>query len=236
MKGLAQEHDKYRQPIERSQGFDPVPAKPLLVDAKRKAAADAKRLTGRPDRARKDRLPPGQDRVTSFPTLDLGSRPLVDAHSWSLTWGGLCAAAGRLGWREFNALGVEDRVTDIHCVTGWSRFDNRWRGVPAMTLLNHALPSAEATHVIIKGHDGFGTALALADLRRPDVLLATHWEGTTLTREHGGPVRLVVPHLYFWKSAKWVKQIWFTRGDPGGYWENRGYHHRGDPWKEERYG
>jgi len=228
--------ERFRRPIERSRGFDPVAAKPGLVEAKRKAALEGKRLTGRKDPARRNRLPPGQERVTAFPTLDLGSRPLVDPKSWVLTWGGLCAGPGTLDWRAFNASGIVDSMSDIHCVTGWSRFDNRWRGLPMTAILDRAGPLPAATHVIFKGHDGFGTALALADLRKPGVLLATHWEDRPLTREHGGPVRLVVPHLYFWKSAKWVKQIWFTEGDPGGYWENRGYHRRGDPWKEERYG
>ena len=229
-------YERFRGPVERSPGFDPTPVKPRLVAVKELAAATGKGLTGQADPARRKRLPPGQERVTSFPVLDLGSRPLVDPKSWSLTWGGLCDAPGRLDWRAFNTLGPVERVTDIHCVTGWSRFDNRWRGVPMMAILDRVRPMRQATHAIFKGHDGFGTALALGDLKRPDVLLATDWEGAPLAREHGGPLRLVVPHLYFWKSAKWVKQIWFTEGDPGGYWENRGYHHRGDPWKEERYG
>lgn len=227
--------NRFRRPIERSPGFDPVPAKPRLIEAKRQATEEGKRLTGRPDPARRNRLPPGQERVTAFPTLDLGSRPLIDPESWSLTLGGLCRAPGQVDWSAFNALGIEEHLTDIHCVTGWSRFDNRWRGVPMPRILDLAGPAPDATHVIFKSHDGFGTALALPDLTPPDVLLATHWDDRPLSRDHGGPVRLVVPHLYFWKSAKWVKQVWFTQDDPGGYWENRGYHPRGDPWKEERY-
>lgn len=227
---------KFHRPIERSPGYDPFPAKPRLVDAKQRAAAKGKGLTGRTDPDRRNRLPPGQEIVTSFPILDLGSRPLVDAKNWTLAWGGQCEKPGRLDWTAFNGLGLRNCVTDIHCVTGWSRFDNHWRGVPMSVLLDIARPGPAASHVIFKGHDGFGTALALNDLRRENVILATHWDDRPLAREHGGPVRLVVPHLYFWKSAKWVKQLWFTQGDPGGYWENRGYHHRGDPWKEERYG
>lgn len=229
-------YERFRQPITRSSGYDPIPPKPRLVAAKCRAAETGKRLTGQAAPAGARRLPPGQELVTDFPRLDLGTRPLLDAESWTLTWGGLCRSPGRVDWPGFNAFVPEERVTDIHCVTGWSRFDNRWRGIPMSKLLNRAQPLTEATHVIFKGHDGYGTALSIADLRREDVLLATHWEGRALARDHGGPVRLMVPHLYFWKSAKWVKQIWFTKGDPGGYWENRGYHHRGDPWKEERYG
>lgn len=227
--------DRFSGPIERSPGFDPLPVKPRLVEAKVKAAETGKRLTGLPDPARKNRLPPGQALVTDFPVLDLGSHPLLDTQSWTLTLGGLCASPGRMDWNAFTNLGLADRTSDIHCVTGWSRFDNAWRGIPMEAVLQWARPRPDATHAIFKGHDGFGTALALDDLRRDGVMLATHWDGSPLTRKHGGPVRLVVPHLYFWKSAKWVKQIWFTQGDPGGYWENRGYHHRGDPWKEERY-
>ena len=158
--------DRFRRPIQRSPGFDPVPAKPGLVDAKRRAAAEGKRLTGTPRQSRKNRLPPGQERVTTFPTLDLGSRPLVDPKSWTLTWGGLCGAPGTMDWRAFNDLGIVESVSDIHCVTGWSRFDNRWRGLPMTVLLKRARPVAEATHVIFKGHDGFGTALELRDQQR----------------------------------------------------------------------
>ncbi len=225
---------RYFEPILRSAGFGPDPVNPTVV-ARKMDAATARR-TPKAKRDAPARLPPGQSRVDKIPVMDIGHRPLLATRDWTLTWGGLCDHRGALDWNAFNRLGMEDRVNDIHCVTGWSRVENRWRGVPFPKLVNLAGPQPEATHAIIKSHDGYGTALALEDLVRTEVLLATHWDDKPLGRDHGGPMRLVVPHLYFWKSAKWVKQIWFVRGDPGGYWENRGYHHRGDPWKEQRYG
>lgn len=223
----------YFEPIVRSTGFDPEPGNPTLVHHKERIAAAAPPPQQAPQEG--SRLPPGQSKVCKLPVMDIGTRPLIATKDWTLTWGGLCDSPGKLDWGGFNRLGLEDRVNDIHCVTGWSRMDNRWRGVPFQAFVNLAGPKPGATHAIFKSHDGYGTALSLDDLVRPTVLLATEWDGKPLARDYGGPMRLVVPHLYFWKSAKWIKQIWFTEGYPGGYWENRGYHHRGDPWKQERY-
>jgi DMSO/TMAO reductase YedYZ molybdopterin-dependent catalytic subunit len=134
------------------------------------------------------------------------------------------------------ALPQQERVNDIHCVTQWSRYDNAWRGVPVRTLLEMARPKDEARLVALTSYDGYTTNLALDDFARDENLFAHSWAGAPLERQHGGPVRLVVPHLYFWKSPKWVTRIELLREDRPGFWEVRGYHHRGDPWMEERYG
>ena len=127
-------------------------------------------------------------------------------------------------------------VSDIHCVTAWSRFDNRWRGVAVKDLLERVQPKAEARFVTLASYDAYTTNLPLAAFAVADALLATHWNGEPLSLDHGGPVRAIVPQLYFWKSAKWVKRIAFTATDQPGFWEERGYHNDGDPWTEQRYG
>ena len=223
---------RFFRPIERSDGFDPTPARPALVA--RKTDAAVRRQPPKP-RSPTPSLPPGQARVSKAPVLDIGHRPLLSPKDWSLTWGGRCARPGKMTWVDLEQHGLETFENDIHCVTGWSKTGNTWRGVALSKLLQAAGPPPNATHLIAKGFDGYGTVISLMDAARDGVFLATEWDGRPLPRDHGGPVRLVVPHLYFWKSAKWIKQLWFTEGDPGGYWENRGYHHRGDPWKNERY-
>ena len=132
---------------------------------------------------------------------------------------------------------AQARITsDIHCVTAWSRFDNRWEGVSARRLLEIVRPKPEAKFVIQHSYDGYTTNVSLDDFAGEDVLLASRWEGEPIAREHGGPVRLVLPKLYFWKSAKWLTRLQFLAGDKPGFWEVRGYHNHADPWKEERYG
>jgi DMSO/TMAO reductase YedYZ molybdopterin-dependent catalytic subunit len=129
-----------------------------------------------------------------------------------------------------------ERTNDIHCVTRWSRFDNRWRGVPVHEVLALARPKAGARFAMLHAVGGWTTNLPLEDLDREENLFATHHGGEPLTEEHGGPVRAVVPHLYFWKSAKWLNGLELMTKDRAGFWERNGYHMRGDPWKEERYG
>jgi len=126
-------------------------------------------------------------------------------------------------------------VNDIHCVTQWSRFDCRWEGVPVPVLLALVRPKPEARFVLLHAHDGYTTNLPLADLARAENLVAFRYAGEPLPRRHGGPLRLVVPHLYFWKSPKWLRRMEFLAADKPGFWEVRGYHRRGDPWAEERY-
>jgi DMSO/TMAO reductase YedYZ molybdopterin-dependent catalytic subunit len=127
-------------------------------------------------------------------------------------------------------------MSDIHCVTAWSRYDNRWEGVSGKHLLSVVQPLERATFLVCHSHDGYTTNLALEHFADDDVLLAYKWEGQEIPREHGGPVRAIVPRFYFWKSAKWIKRIEFVAKDKPGFWENRGYHNEGDPWKEQRYG
>ena len=139
-------------------------------------------------------------------------------------------------WNDFLDQPQSDSVSDIHCVTAWSRYDNRWSGVRAKDFLKLVRPKPEAKHIVFQSYDGYATNVTLEMFAADDVLLAHSWEGNPLTREHGGPVRIVMPQFYFWKSAKWIKHIAFLDRDAPGYWEVRGYHNTGDPWQEQRYG
>ena len=125
------------------------------------------------------------------------------------------------------------KLSDIHCVTTWSRYDNRWEGVTTHELMEAVQPKPEATHVLLTSHDGYTTNLTIEDFGSPEALLVHSWEGKPLSRDHGGPVRLVVPHRYLWKSAKWLRRIEFATADHPGFWEVRGYHNHADPWREE---
>jgi DMSO/TMAO reductase YedYZ molybdopterin-dependent catalytic subunit len=195
--------------------------------------ADRPTLDVRPsDRAR---IPPGQVRTAKWPVLHYGDVPAVDLATWRFEITGLVERPLRLTWDELRALPTQDTVCDIHCVTRWSRLDNRFTGVGVRQLLALARPTAEATFVMVRAEQGFTTNLPLADFDRPENLLAWQHDGADLTPEHGGPVRLVVPHLYFWKSAKWVRGLELRRSDAPGFWEQNGYHMRGDPWTEERH-
>ena len=213
----------------------PLPTETKLTTTKRRWAEEGRFLTGRVTRAGDDRLPPGQHLVQNWPVLDLGQQPMIAPTSWSLDVTGAVETPVHLDWKAFQALPPSSFVSDIHCVTTWSRYDNHWRGVSVHDLLDLVQPKPEATHVMLRSFDGYTTNLPLADFAVEDALLATHWEGAPLTREHGGPVRLVVPHLYFWKSAKWIERIELMTADRAGFWEKNGYHMRGDPWTEERY-
>ncbi|HET9512890.1 MAG TPA: sulfite oxidase-like oxidoreductase [Gemmatimonadales bacterium] len=183
-----------------------------------------------------DRLPPGQIVTRKWPVLHYSHVPRVDPATWRFRIWGAVENPFELAWDEFAALPREDTLCDIHCVTRWSRFDNRFSGVSVAALLQRARPTPEARHVMVHAEPDYTTNLALADLDRPGNLLATHHEGEPLTPEHGGPVRLMVPHLYFWKSAKWVTGFEVLEDDWPGFWEENGYHMRGDPWREERFG
>lgn len=184
-----------------------------------------------------DRLPPGQRKVGGWPVLHEGKVPDFDPATWRLRVWGACEAPFELDWDELQALPRHQTVQDFHCVTTWSRYDNQWSGVSVQTLLERARPTADCAHVLVHSYDGVGytTNLTLADFARPDNLVATHHDGAPLTPDHGGPVRLVVHHLYAWKSCKWLSGIELRAQDQRGYWETRGYHNRADPWLEERY-
>jgi DMSO/TMAO reductase YedYZ molybdopterin-dependent catalytic subunit len=214
---------------------DQTPADSKLTTSKRRWAAEGKFLTGRSARPETERLPPGQHLVKNWPVLDLGQQPSISTDTWRLDVRGLVEAPVTLKWPDFQALEQSRKVTDIHCVTTWSRYDNEWKGVATRDLLDLVMPKPEATHVMLTSYDGYTTNLPLADFAAEDAILATAWEGAPLSAEHGGPMRLVVPHLYFWKSAKWLSRIELLPADKAGFWEQNGYHMYGDPWREERY-
>jgi DMSO/TMAO reductase YedYZ molybdopterin-dependent catalytic subunit len=184
---------------------------------------------------REPRLPPGQIRTDKWPVLHYGNVPEVDLATWSLEVHGLVEHPQRWTWDEFRTLPRVQVRSDIHCVTRWSRFDNLWEGVSLREVLRRAAPRPEARFAIIRAEQGFTTNLPLAELEHDDVLLADTHDGVPLTPEHGWPLRLVVPRRYFWKSAKWIRDIELATADRPGFWEQNGYHNEADPWNEERY-
>ncbi len=207
-----------------------------LVESKQRWAREGRLLTGRQARPEAERLPPGQRRVDTWPVLDLGVQPDIAVERWRLAVDGLVENPADWDWAAFRAQPGFRDVSDIHCVTAWSRFDNAWDGVSARHVLEAVKPRPEARFVMFHGYDDYTTNLPLAAFADDDVLLAHSWQGRPLAREHGGPVRAIVPKLYFWKSAKWIRRIELIAADRPGFWEARGYHGHGDPWKEERYG
>lgn len=212
------------------------PIKRKLIETKQKWARDGRLLTGERSGPAKRRLPPGQREVKNWPVLDLGTHPVVTQKEWKLSVTGLVENPVSWDWAALMAQPVFQDTSDMHCVTAWSRFGNRWEGVSARHLLSIVKPKPEAKFVILKSYDGYATNIPLSAFDDADVLLATKWEGKAIPREHGGPVRLILPKLYLWKSAKWLRDIRFVDRDAPGFWEVRGYHNNGDPWKEERYG
>ena len=183
-----------------------------------------------------DRLPPGQVQTKKWPVLHYGDVSSVDLKTWIFEINGLVERPFSLTWDEMQALPQSTTRCDIHCVTRWSRFDNTFEGVSVQRLLKAAGVKPDANFCLISAEQGFTTNLPLQDLDRPDNLVAFKHDGDPLTAEHGGPARLLVPHLYFWKSAKWVRGLTLLDKDVPGFWEQNGYHMRGDPWTEERYG
>lgn len=215
-------------------GPDTKPAK--LIAAKEAWARAGRLLTGTVADPARERLPPGQRLVQDWPVLDLGEQPEVGVAKFRLDIDGAVAHPLSLQLDEFMALPQTAAVSDIHCVTQWSRYDNHWRGVAATTLIAMVAPKDEARFVIFHAWDGYTTNVARERFAAPDALLAHRWNDAPIPRAHGGPVRVVIPRLYFWKSAKWVRRIAFAPTDRPGFWEQRGYHNNGDPWTEERYG
>ena len=183
-----------------------------------------------------DRVPPGQVPTIKWPVLHYGDVPDVDTRSWTFEVSGLVKQPYTLTYDELLALPRKTVTCDIHCVTRWSRLDNAFEGVPVQLLLERAGVKPEARYCLAHAEQDFSTNLPLADLDRPDNLVALKWSGEWLTPEHGWPARLLVPHLYLWKSAKWVRGLELLDQDTPGFWEQNGYHMRGDPWTEERYG
>lgn len=194
----------------------------------------AQGVTALPTRS-EDRLPPGQRLTTGFPVLDLGIQPEIPLDAWRLTLDGLVQHPRQFTWPELQALPQVDDTSDFHCVTTWSRYDCRWRGVAFTTLYELVAPLPTARFVYFTGYDGYSTNVPLESCLQPDVLVATQFDGRPVTREHGGPARFIIPQLYAWKGAKFLKGITFLAEDKPGFWEVRGYSNTADPWREERY-
>src|SRR6185312_98225 len=198
--------------------------KEKLIEAKQDWAREGRLLTGTTADPARDRLPPGQTLVKDWPVLDLGIQPNVPPEKFRLDLDGALENRIGLSLDDFMALPQAESVSDIHCVTQWSRYANRWKGVAARTLLDLVRPMPEARHVVFHSHDGYTTNVRLDQFDQPDVFLVHQWEGKPISRQHGGPVRVLMPRLYLWKSAKWVRRIQFTISDRPGFWELRGYH------------
>jgi len=181
------------------------------------------------------RLPPGQALTLKWPVLHYGSVPRFDPAQWDFKIFGLVEKPLRLSWEEFDRLPKARLTSDFHCVTRWSRFDNLWEGVLFRDLLKLVTLKPSAKYVLVHAEQGFTANVPLADLDRPEVLFASHHDGQPLPPEHGYPLRLIVPHLYAWKSVKWVRGLEFFDHDVPGFWEQNGYHMYGDPWKEQRF-
>jgi DMSO/TMAO reductase YedYZ molybdopterin-dependent catalytic subunit len=187
------------------------------------------------DARRAERLPPRQVRTRKWPVLDAGepaARPLAE---WRFEIAGLVERPLVWTWDEFQALPRVKVFADMHCVTRWSRLGNLWEGVATHTVMERAGVLPEARFVLVRAEEGWTTNLPLAHFAAEDALFADRHDGRALPHEHGGPLRLVVPRLYSWKSAKWVRGVEFLAHDRAGYWEQGGYHMRGDPWREERF-
>ena len=197
---------------------------------------------GPPNRHGMPKLPVGQHVVKNWPVLDLGEQPDVATAAWTLEVGGRVENPVTLTWAQFMALPQVEDVSDFHCVTTWSRYDNHWRGVRFRTLAGLVVPTDDAHHVLCTGYDAmpgttipYTTNLTLARALEDDVLLVHTWEERPLPREHGGPCRMITPKLYAWKGAKWIRRIDFLASDRPGFWEKRGYSNSAEPWFNDRY-
>lgn len=182
-----------------------------------------------------DRIPPGQNETEKWPVLHYGSIPRFDPARWDFRIFGDVESPVRLSYQEFRALPRAELTRDIHCVTAWSKLDVRFEGVPAKLVLGLAKVKPTAKFVMVHAEQGYETNLPLEYLLADDALFADRADGKDLTPEHGWPLRLVVPRLYFWKSAKWVRGLELIPKDRRGFWERNGYHNHADPWKEQRY-
>lgn len=181
------------------------------------------------------RLPPGQSLTIKWPVLQHGRIPEFDAAKWDFKISGLVESPLTFSWNDFRALPQTGVRSDFHCVTRWSRLDNRWKGVLFTQVLEHVQPKPGAEFVLVLAEEGYTSNIPLKDLQRPSVLFAFEHDGQPLSRQHGGPLRLVVPHLYAWKSVKWVRGFMLLDHDRLGFWERNGYHAYGDPWREQRF-
>jgi DMSO/TMAO reductase YedYZ molybdopterin-dependent catalytic subunit len=187
----------------------------------------------RRDDADSGRLPPGQYLTRDFPVLSAGPTPHTPLDRWDFSLTGEVEPARKWTWEEFRALPREPITADIHCVTKWSKFDTKWEGISVDTLLG--LVEYDAEYIIAFCDGGYTTNLPLEDVTGGKAWIVDTYDGEPLAPEHGGPARLLVPHLYFWKSAKWVRGLHLADQDEPGFWESLGYHNLGDPWREQRY-
>ena len=205
-----------------------------LIQAKQVWAKAGRLLTGK-TAAPEQRLPPGQKLVKDWPVLDLGIQPEVKLENFRLTLDGAVEFPVTLSWFDLLNLPQGEMTADMHCVTQWSNYDNRWQGIAAATVLEMVKPLPSCGHVIFHSYDDYTTNVRLDQFDQPDVMLVHHWNGAPITREHGGPLRGMIPRYYLWKSAKWLRRIEFAEKDDPGFWETRGYNNNADPWMEERY-
>jgi DMSO/TMAO reductase YedYZ molybdopterin-dependent catalytic subunit len=185
--------------------------------------------------AAQNRVPPGQYVTSEFPVLSAGPTPRVRLDTWTFSIEGLVRETVRWSWEQFVQLPARTFVEDISCVTKWTKLDTKWKGVSVDTLFEHAELDPKAQFVTAFSEGGYTTNIPLPDLINGQAFVAYEYDDKPLTPEHGGPARLVVPHLYFWKSAKWVRGLRLMERDKAGFWESAGYNNHGDPWKEERY-
>lgn len=193
-------------------------------------------FTGRrPATEHADRIPPGQHLVPDFPVLSAGPTPRVATSAWTFTLRVGPRPIKQWTWEEFNALPRTTYTRDIHCVTTWSKLDTRWEGVLVDAVLADAGLTPPTDFLLAHSFDGYSTNVPVADVIGGKGMIAFRFDDAPLDPDHGGPARLVIPHLYFWKSAKWISGLQFTARDEAGFWELRGYHMRGDPWREQRF-
>lgn len=230
---MADEDDRQRRIVEarlklRARFLDKMKASPGLSDGSPLGE-------GPPNRHGMPRLPVGQHETQSWPVLDLGAKPEVTTAAWALAIDGAVEAPARLDWAAFGALPQVEDQSDFHCVTTWSLFDSRWRGVQFSTLMGLVRPLPEAAHVMTYAYDGYTTNLPLEEALKDDVLLVHTWNDKPLPRDHGGPVRMITPQLYAWKGAKWINRIELLTRDRKGFWEVRGYSNSAHPWRDDRY-
>jgi len=181
------------------------------------------------------RVPPGQYLTTKFPVLTYGDTPRIDLQHWRFKVWGLVENPIELTWEQFRTFPTKEIICDLHCVTRWSQLNMRWEGVPFNEIAKVVKPSPEAKFVMQHSFGGYTTNVPLAELYDDDVLLAFNYGGQALSVDHGGPLRMLVPKLYLWKSAKWLRGLEFLAEDKAGFWEMYGYHIHGDPWTEERF-
>jgi len=199
----------------------------------------AKKMAGSSDLSREERsegrLPPGQHTVEKLPVLDLGIQPKIEEKDWALEIGGEVENELKIDWESLEKWDHVEEMSDFHCVTTWSKYDCKWGGVRMLEILDQVRPHSCAEHVLFVSYDGYTTNVPVEAVYSNHTLLATSLNGEPLSKQYGGPVRVIIPHLYAWKSAKFVKRIQFTNKMELGYWEKRGYSNTADPWREERF-